>query len=97
MKVRNQKQRVAEALRAAALALEGRGPQSPQAIFRYGSKPNQAEVMRYLREFLDVYAQAGNDLLEGRHPGENIERLQNLATRISTDLDDLIEAVRTQA
>ncbi len=91
-----QKHRIAHALRAAASALEGRGPQSPQAIFRYGSKPNQAEIMRYMREFLDVYAQAGNDLMEGRHPGENIERLQNLGTRIRMDLDDLITAVREQ-
>lgn len=92
-----EKNRVAEALRAAASALESRGPQSPQAIFRVGSRPNQAEVMRYLREFLEVYAQAGNDLMEGRHPGENIERLQDLATRIGTDLDDLIAAVREQS
>ena len=57
-------------------------------MFRFGSKPNQAPVTRYLREFLDEYAAAGNELMEGKHPGERTERLQNLATRISMDLDD---------
>jgi len=84
---------VAKALRDAANVLEGRGPTHPQAIFRFGSKPNQAPVMQFLREFLQEYAAAGNDLMEGKHPGERVERLQNLATRINMDLDELIAAV----
>jgi len=87
---------VAKTLLDAAQELEARGdaPRRPEAVFRYGSKPNQAPVMRYVREFLDTYAAAGNDLMRGNHPGEKTERLQNLATRISMDLDDLIVAVR---
>ena len=84
---------VAKVLRDAANTLEGRGPTHPQAIFRFGSKPNQAPVMRFLREFLDEYAAAGNELMQGKHPGERVERLQNLATRISMDLDELIASV----
>lgn len=84
---------VAKVLRDAANTLEGRGPTHPQAVFRFGSKPNQAPVMRYLREFLDEYAAAGNDLMQGKHPGERVERLQNLSTRINMDLDELIKAV----
>ena len=78
----------------AASVLEGRGPTSPKAVFRLGSKPNQSETMRFMREFFEVYAQAGNDLMKGRPPGERTERLQNLASRIGTDLDDMIEAVK---
>ena len=88
------KKRVAKSLREAAVELEGRGPTSPQAVFRVGSKPNQSETVKRMREFFEVYAQAGNDLMEGRHPGERTERLQNLATRIGTDLDEMIEAVK---
>lgn len=103
---------IATTLRSAASALEGedglpyrepaqsieaRGPLSPRAVFRYGSKPNQAPILKFMREFLGVYAQAGNDLMEGRHPGERVERLQNLATRIGMDMDELISAVRELA
>jgi hypothetical protein len=85
-----ERQHVARALRAAAQALMARGPTNPQAVYRYGSKPNQAPVMKYVREFLETYAAAGNKLMQGEHPGEHTERLQNLATRIGMDLDELV-------
>jgi hypothetical protein len=87
------RKRVAKSLRDAASALQARGPTTPRKIYRVGSKPNQSEIMRLMREFLEAYAQAGNDLMEGRHPGERVELLQNLSTRISMDMDDLIKAV----
>jgi len=91
------KKRAATALRSAAKTLEARGPTTPRAVYRVGTKPGQSETMRSMRDFFEVYAQAGNDLMEGRDPGERIERLQNLATLIGNDLDDLVAAVRELA
>ena len=95
-----ERRQVVKALRSAAEVLmakrtpaTGTGPKSPKAVYRYGSKPNQAPVMRYMREFLQAYAAAGNALMEGKHPGEHTERLQNLAMRLNMDLEELINSV----
>ena len=88
-----ERQHVARALRAAATALMARGPTNPKAVFRYGSKPNQAPVMKDLREFLDLYASSGNDIMQRKHPGEKLERLQNLGLKLKMDLDDLLSSL----
>lgn len=88
-----ERERVAQALRAAADAIMARGPTNPKAVFRYGSKPNQAPVMKDLREFLDLYASSGNDIMQRKHPGEKLERLQNLGLKLKMDLDDLVSAL----
>jgi hypothetical protein len=76
----------------ALMNLAERGPTNPKAMFRVGSKPNQSTLLKSTRDFLALYAAAGNKALQ--HQPMDLAALERAADLIKAELGDLLQAAK---